>query len=233
MQSPQSLHILIVEDNDGLREATAAFLQDLGHRVTSLDCAEDIDNTPTHGLPDLYIIDVNLPGENGFSLAERIRKSHPTTGIVLMTARGQLQDRLEGYACGADNYLIKPVEQAELLACVNSLARRVRASAPIAENPTLALNSQTWWLTGPKEQVLLTQGEGLLLAAMSRAAGQQLERWQAMQLIDTKDKGLLPANLEMRISALRKKLSACGAPEDTIRTLRGYGYALGYPLKVV
>jgi len=81
MQSPQSLHILIVEDNDGLREATAAFLQDLGHRVTSLDCAEDIDNTPTHGLPDLYIIDVNLPGENGFSLAERIRKSHPTTGI--------------------------------------------------------------------------------------------------------------------------------------------------------
>ena len=233
MQSPQSLHILIVEDNDGLREATTAFLQNQGHRVTSLDCAEEIDNTPTHSLPDLYLIDVNLPGENGFSLAERIRQSHPTAGIVLMTARGQLQDRLEGYACGADNYLIKPVEQAELLACINSLGRRVRPAETSGPTSSLELNSQTWWLTGPKEPVLLTQGESLLLAAMSRAPGQQLERWQAMQLIDTKDKGLLPANLEMRISALRKKLSACGAPEDTIRTLRGYGYALGYPLKVV
>lgn len=233
MQPPLSLHILIVEDNDGLRDATTVFLQDQGHRVTSLDCAEDVDNTPTHGLPDLYIIDVNLPGENGFSLAERIRQSHPTAGIVLMTARGQLQDRLEGYSCGADNYLIKPVEQAELLACINSLARRVKPTESSGQNHSLELNSQTWWLSGPKEPVLLTQGESLLLAALSRAPGQQLERWQAMQLIDPKDKGLLPANLEMRVSTLRKKLSACGAPEDTIRTIRGYGYALGYPLKVV
>lgn len=234
MPTVQSLHILIVEDNDGLREATCAFLQAQGHRVSSLECAEDVDNTHTPGLPDLYIIDVNLPGENGFSLAERIRKSHPTAGIVLMTARGQLQDRLEGYECGADNYLIKPVEQTELLACINSLARRVKTIQPPAKaTPALELNSQTWWLTGPRAPVLLTQGEGLLLAALSRAPGQQLERWQAMQLIDTKDKGLLPANLEMRISTLRKKLAAIGAPEETIRTLRGYGYALGYPIMVV
>lgn len=233
MTAPLPLHILIVEDNDGLREATTTFLQDQGHRVTSLDCAEEVDNTPTLSMPDLYIIDVNLPGETGFSLAERIRQSHPTVGIVLMTARGQLQDRLEGYTCGADNYLIKPVEQTELLACINSLARRLKTTASSSTAPVVELNSQTWWLTGPKEPVLLTQGESLLLAALSRAPGQQLERWQAMQLIDTKDKGLLPANLEMRISALRKKLSTCGAPEDTIRTLRGYGYALGYPLIVV
>lgn len=234
MNTAPSLSILIVEDNDSLREAITAFLTDLGHRVTGLDCAEDVDNTPTLGLPDLYIIDVNLPGENGFSLAQRVRDSHPSAGIVLMTARGQLQDRLEGYGCGADNYLIKPVEPSELLACINSLARRIKPTVPGTINtPLLELNSQTWWLSGPKDLVLLTQVEGVLLAALSRAPGQQLERWQAMQLIDTKEKGLLPANLEMRISTLRKKLSACGAPENTIRTLRGLGYALGTPVRVI
>lgn len=232
MTARPSLHILVVEDNDSLREATVDFLQTHGHQVMGVVCAEDVDDTPTRDLPDLYLVDVNLPGEDGFSLVERIRKSQPQAGIVLMTARGQLTDRLEGYSSGADNYLIKPVEQSELLVCVNNLARRLKTSAQPARE-TLELNNQTLSLKGPQGTVILTHGESSLLAAFSRAAGQKLERWQAMQLIDTKDKGLVPANLEMRISGLRKKLSACGAPEDAIRTLRGFGYALSCPVKLV
>lgn len=226
-----SLHILVVEDNDSLREATVEFLQSQGHHATGVVLAEDVDDTPTRDLPDLYLIDVNLPGENGFSLAERIRRSQPLAGIVLVTARGQLNDRLEGYATGADNYLIKPVEKLELLACVNNLARRLKPS----REPTsaLVLNNAKLLLSGPEAEISLTQGEGLLLAALCRAAGQKLERWQAMQLIDNKDKGLVTANLEMRISALRKKLSACGAGPDAIRTLRGFGYGLNCQIKVL
>lgn len=229
--APPSLHILVIEDNDGLREATVDFLIRQGHQTTGVVCAEDVDDTPTRDLPDLYLIDVNLPGENGFSLAERIRQSQPTAGIVLMTARGQLHDRLEGYNCGADNYLTKPVEQAELLVCINNLARRLKPQA-ISDNTALALNSQLLRLSGPQGDVTLTHGESLLLAAFSRAAGQKLERWQVMQLVDTKDKGLVAANMEMRISSLRKKLSACGAPDDAIRTIRGFGYALSCPISV-
>ncbi len=230
--STPALHILVVEDNDSLREATVDFLHAQGHQVTGVVCAEEVDDTPTRDVPDLYLIDVNLPGENGFSLADRIRQSQPLAGIVLMTARGQLSDRLEGYSCGADNYLIKPVEQAELLVCIQNLARRVKGGAAAAPHG-LHLNSQTQRLSGPLGQATLSHGEGLLLAAFCRAAGQKLERWQAMQLVDTKDKGLVPANLEMRISALRKKLSACGAPDDAIRTLRGFGYALSCPIQLV
>lgn len=113
MRQTPSLHILVVEDNDSLRDATVDFLNAQGHQATGVVCAEDVDDTPTRGVPDLYLIDVNLPGEDGFSLAERIRQSQPMAGIVVMTARGQLNDRLEGYASGADNYLIKPVEQSE------------------------------------------------------------------------------------------------------------------------
>lgn len=225
MTPTPSLHILVVEDNDSLREATVDFLQTQGHQVMGVASAEDVDDTPTRDLPDLYLVDVNLPGEDGFSLAQRIRKSQPLAGIVLMTARGQLNDRLEGYTAGADNYLIKPVEQAELLICIHNLACRIKTSTQ-PQQEGLTLDMQTLRLSGPKGQSTLSHGESLLLAAFCRAAGQKLERWQAMQLVDPQDKGLLPANLEMRISALRKKLSSCGAPDDAIRTLRGFGYAL-------
>ncbi|MFM1924294.1 MAG: hypothetical protein RIT44_100 [Pseudomonadota bacterium] len=227
-----TLHILIVEDNDNLREATQELLAQQGHQVTAMSCAEDVDDTPTRDVPDLYLIDVNLPGENGFSLAERIRKSHPAAGIVLMTARGQLEDRLLGYTCGADNYLVKPVEQSELLVCIQSLARRIKPAKPHAE-ADLVLDVQALSLRGPLESVSLTYPESLLLMAMTRAVGQKLERWQAMQLIDAKDKGLSPANLEMRISALRKKMDTCGAPAEAIRTIRGFGYALSCHVKVL
>lgn len=231
MHTP-ALHILMVEDNDSLREATQAFLVRHGHQVTALACAEDVDDTPTRDVPDLYLIDVNLPGENGFSLAQRIRHSHPSAGIVLMTARGQLQDRLQGYSCGADNYLAKPVEQAELLVCIQSLARRLKPAA-VNEQTDLFLDVQALNLKGPMGSASLTYTESLLLTAMSRAAGQKLERWQAMQLIDAKDKGLGPANLEMRISSLRKKMESCGVPKDTIYAIRGFGYALSVRISIV
>lgn len=227
-----SLHIMVLEDNDSLREATVGFLHAQGHQVIGLVCAEEVDDTPTRDLPDVYLIDVNLPGENGFSLAKRIRQSQPLAGIVLMTARGQLTDRLEGYNVGADNYLIKPVEQPELLACINNLGRRLKSALrPITADFTL--NCQTMSLCGPKGSASLTYGETLLLTGLIRAAGQKLERWQAMQLVDTKDKGLLPANLEMRISNLRRKLTACGAAYDAIRTLRGFGYGLQLQISIV
>ncbi|MEY4663021.1 MAG: hypothetical protein RLZZ239_1494, partial [Pseudomonadota bacterium] len=95
------------------------------------------------------------------------------------------------------------------------------------------LDVQALSLRGPLESVSLTYPESLLLMAMTRAVGQKLERWQAMQLVDAKDKGLSPANLEMRISALRKKMDACGAPAEAIRTIRGFGYALSCHVKVL
>lgn len=228
-QSATSLHILVIEDNDSLRQATVDFLCQHGHQATGLVCAEDVDDTPLGFVPDLYLIDVNLPGEDGFSLAQRLRLAQPSAGIVVITARGQLQDRLQGYQIGADNYLIKPVESVEMLACINSLAMRLK---PPARQSELVLDGQSLKLRGPQGETQVSQGEFLLLASMCRAAGHKLERWQAMQLIDPNDKGLVGANLEMRISALRKKLVVCGAPEDAIRTLRSYGYSLTHPITI-
>lgn len=229
---PLALHIVVVEDNDNLREATVEFLRAHGHSAYGLVCAEDVDDTPMRDVPDIYLIDVTLPGEDGFSLAQRVRASQPLAGIVLMTARSQLADRLEGYNSGADIYLTKPVERDEMLACVARLGHRLKA-VPRNDSGGFILNTQTLVLSGPRGETSLTHGEGLLLTALCRAPGHKLERWQAMQLVDAKDKGLVPANLEMRISALRKKLATCGADADAIRTLRGIGYALCCEVRVV
>lgn len=229
MHPAVSLNILVVEDNDSLRGATVDFLRHNGHQSIGVVSAEDVDDTPQASMTDLYLIDVNLPGEDGFSLAQRLRKAQPGAGIVVITARSQLQDRLQGYQVGADNYLIKPVEQAEMLACINNLALRLKPQAG-NDGTSIVLDGRALRLHGPQGDAAVTHGEYMLLASMCRAAGNKLERWQAMQLIDPNDKGLVGANLEMRISALRKKLNACGAPEDAIRTLRGYGYALSCPI---
>lgn len=231
MKRAPLLHILLVEDNDSLREAIVDLLSSDGHQITAVAMAEDVDDTPTRDNPDLYLIDVNLPGENGFSLAERVRASQPEAGVVIMTARSQLDDRLEGYSVGADIYLVKPVEPAELLACINNLAHRLK---PLRVPPKklITVDSTALRLSGPGGATGLTRAEAVLLIALNRAAGQKLERWQVMRLIDPEDKGLVPANLEMRISSLRKKLTACGAEDGAIRTIRGFGYALGVSIKV-
>lgn len=232
MPSPVSLNILVVEDNDSLRDATVDFLRQSGHRVAGVISAEEVDDTPMTLIPDLYLVDVNLPGEDGFSLARRLRRAQPMVGIVVVTARQQLQDRLEGYQQGADHYLIKPVEQAELLACISSLALRLKPfSREVSGQVTL--DSQTLVLRGPCGEHVLTTAEFTLLVAMCRAAGHTLERWQAMQVLDPSDKGLVPANLEVRISTLRKKISACSGTEQAIRTLRGYGYTLSQAVSIV
>ncbi len=219
------LKILVVEDSDALREATVSMLRADGHDVSGVFCAEDVDDLPSPHMPDLYIVDINLPEEDGLSLVKRIRASQPLVGIILMTAHNQLEDRIEGYQSGADIYLTKPVERAELRACVIRLASRLGAYQS-SETECLVLNQMSLSLKGPEGECRLTGTESRLLLAMSRVAGKCLERWQAMEIIDPQRRGLSASNLDVRVSGLRKKLRVCGGPDNAIRAERGQGYRL-------
>ena len=220
-----SLRIVVVEDCDALRATTVSMLLADGHSVSGVFCAEDVDDTPADPMPDLYIVDINLPNEDGLSLVNRIRRSQPLVGIILMTARHQLDDRIRGYHEGADIYLQKPVEQSELRACVARLAHRLSAIRQ-AKPDHLLLQSISLTLQGPAGEETLSAPEAQLLLALSRVGGQCLERWQAMEIIDPTRKGLSPSSLEVRISGLRRKLKSCGGPEQAIKAERGQGYRL-------
>lgn len=222
------LNILVVEDHDMLREVTVALLQAHGHQARGAMCAEEVDDLPGLELPDLYVIDLNLPGEDGLSLARRLRRARPGVGVIMATARTQLADRVAGYGHGADIYLPKPVDPAELLAAVQALGQRIRQ---VPQEQLLQLDVQRLRLQGPQgELVHLTPTEVQLLVALSQAAQQTLARWQVAVHLKLDTAGSQRTNLDVRLSQLRKKLREAGAPEPCLQAIRNHGYRLCVPL---
>lgn len=231
---PIALKILVVEDNDELRAATLVFLQNQGHYVRGVSMAEDIDDMAGGFLPDVYVIDLNLPDEDGLSLTRRLRASHPGVGIIITTARTQIGDKVVGYESGADHYLPKPVHPQELLACANALGKRLHMRSQQLHD-ALSVNLTGMFVTGSLGSVSLTSSDILILTALARAPGQSLERWQIAEIISCNNTVSSPstATMEMRIARLRKKLVHAGSPLPGIKAVHKVGYALCCPVVIV
>lgn len=228
------LRILVVEDHEGLRETTVEYLETQGHAVQGFDCAEELDECEELSHTDIVLIDVGLPGEDGFSLARRLRAAQPGLGIIMLTARNQEEDKVVGYDNGADLYLTKPFSPRTLQAAILALSRRLHPDELInASEAVLRLDPATLQLQGPLTTVDLSESECGVLAGLARANGHHLESWQLIELtgkdLDTYSK----ASLEVLIVRLRKKLLSAGAPEHAIKAMRGRGYRLSIPLILV
>ena len=128
MDSP--LKMIVVEDHDGLREVTVSTLCALGHDACGVNCGKALDDALGVFRPDLLILDLNLPGEDGLGIARRMRTARPDIGIIMVTVREQIHDRIAGYGDGADIYLTKPTSIEELDAAIKALSRRLRAGSP-------------------------------------------------------------------------------------------------------
>ena len=227
------LSIVLVEDNDDLRELTADALRAEGHRVTALSCAEELEDKAGGAAADLFLIDLNLPGEDGFSLARRIRQVQPLVGILIVSARSELQDKVQGYDCGADAYLPKPVPFEELRAAINSFARRHQVQHSTQSSTGEALRLQQRELHGPADQVRLTGAEETLLTALARAPSGRLENWQLLELFGMDSADASKTSLEVRITRLRKKLVQVGADARCLESIHAVGYQLTVPVQVV
>ena len=218
------LNIVVVEDHDALRDVTVEALIQRGHNVRGVDCAEAVPEEPGATPIDLMVIDLNLPGEDGISLAARIRAAQPDIGIIMVTARIQVRDRMAGYDSGADIYLTKPTSTDELVAAVQALTRRIKPDA-LRESPfTVHMGALT--LQGPLGKASLSSHEAATLAAFVRAKDQQLESWQLIAVSDSEASEPSKKTLDVQIVRLRKKLQQCGAQEHSIKAIRGQGYRL-------
>jgi len=227
------LNIVVVEDHNRLRNVTVQVLTDVGHHALGLSCAEEVEDALGSFVPDLFVIDIGLPGEDGLSLCSRLRASHPNIGIIMATARSDLHDKVQGYASGADIYLPKPVDVAELLAAVSALARRLKSVSVADADTTLTLHEQTLTLMGPTHNVSLTQHEALLLAALARAPRQTLEHWQvAHNLGHAGDEESSKSSVEVRVARLRKKLALASGNAQTLKAIRLQGYKLCVVVRV-
>ena len=228
------LNIVLVEDHDALREVMVEVLSAKGHHVTGLDCAEALDDQFSRGPIDLLVADLNLPGEDGFSLVQRVRQAQPLIGIIMVTARHEVTDKVTGYSMGADIYLSKPVAPDELTAAVSSIARRLSAQTSHTssqETLSLRLDTRKLMLSGPLGEASVTDTESVILTALARAPSQRLEIWQILEMLGINMDTYNKSTFEVRIARLRKKILQVGGDKSSLRVVRMSGYQLCTPLQ--
>lgn len=233
--STPRLNLVLVEDHDILRGMLQQALEEAGHKVIALSCAEELEDVAGGQPVDIFLIDLNLPGEDGLSLTERVRTAYPLAGLIVITARSSLDDKLEGYSRGADMYLTKPVEVSELCGAVAAFARRWQRTHELmsqTQSFTLSQHQMTLCKTG-HAPVTLTSSETSILVTLARAPGQRVAYWQIAETLGVDLESYAKASLEVRMVRLRKKIVEAGADSSCIESVRNHGYQLCIPLKVV
>ena len=229
------LNIVVVEDNDDLRESIVEVLDARGHQVIGLSCAESLSDEGARTPIDLLVVDLNLPGEDGLSLARRLRHTQPALSILILTARNTVRDKVDGYEAGADMYLTKPVSIEELSAAVKSIERRFQLQHATHSVPDgLVLDSAGLKATGPGGSVELSVTEVALLSALARAPSRRLAYWQLLEVMTPGLTGANQGSLAVRMTRLRKKLNGTGFEGTTIQAVRQEGcYQLCLPVQLL
>jgi len=225
------LRVAVVEDHAVLCNMFVDHLANDGHAVAGFSCAEELDEHLAQSHIDLLVLDINLPGESGYSIAERLRHAHAGMAIVMLTSRTAEGERIRGYRSGADVYLPKPVSPAELSAVVDRVAHRLLAERTPSGAPVLDLSKLR--LVSPAAEVDLGRSEVILLKALVEAPARRLEYWRMLELIERAPDDAGRAALELVISRLRKKLLAAGLPLPCIKAIRGEGYLLCGALRIL
>jgi DNA-binding response OmpR family regulator len=218
--------ILLVEDDQRLAELVRTYLQSNGFRVGVEHSGERVVEHLQSDPPDLVILDLGLPGRDGFVVCKELR-SASNVPILILTARDNDIDHVVGLELGADDYVVKPVEPRVLVARINALFRRSKAAAGpeprMIKFGDLSINAASRAVTIEGRDVGLSSNEFDLLFFLACRAGEIQSRETLYQQLYKREYDGLDRTLDVRISHLRKKLGDAGAPER-IRTVWGHGY---------
>lgn len=224
-------HLLVVDDDQRIRTLLQKFLARNGFLVTGARDAAHARRLLSGLEFDMLIIDIMMPGEDGFSLTQDLRRTL-TTPILLLTARGDTDDRIKGLEMGADDYLAKPFEPKELLLRVNAILRRVPKKDVIVEPPkTLQMadvrydvsRSELW---RGDERVRLTATENALMKIFASRAHETISRAQLVVDLGKGDGSAQERAIDVQITRLRRKLEADPKQPRYLQTVRGAGYML-------
>ncbi len=218
-------HLLLVDDDDRIRELLKRYLTQAGARVSAAGDAAGARRLLTAMDFDLLILDVMMPVEDGFSLAESVRKSSKVP-IILLTARGMPEDRIRGLSIGADDYVAKPFEPAELTLRINAILRRtvtLHGEAPesVAFGP-YTLNTVRGELTRDGAPVRLTEAEAALLRVLAARPGEVVSREDLAQRTGAG----LDRSVDVQVTRLRRKIETDPRAPIYLQTVRGVGYKL-------
>jgi DNA-binding response OmpR family regulator len=220
------MQLLIVEDDRRLANQLKKGLDEQGHSATVASDGTQGLETAKHGEFDVLILDVMLPGLDGFSIVRRLRAVGKTTPILLLTARDAAEDVVTGLDAGADDYLTKPFSFKVLLARIRALSRR-RSVEPRTHLQVgdLVLDPAAWEVKRAGSLVYLTKTEYILVELLMRNAGRVITRSRLIDEVWGRDRDVENNTLDVFIRQLRAKIDPPGRAK-LIHTIRGIGYSL-------
>ncbi|MGE4217859.1 MAG: response regulator [Alphaproteobacteria bacterium] len=237
------IHIAVVDDDPDIREVISTYLSEEGYCVSACVSGDEL-WTALDGRPaELVILDVRLNAENGFEIAKALR-SKSDIGIIMLTAKADVVDRVVGLEVGADDYVVKPFHLRELAARVKSVLRRRTPPGEAGSTETSSLNQDTphegsvlrfadWkldedrrQLSGPDGDVDLTAGEFDLLVALVTHPQRALSRDQLLDFARGRSATLFDRSIDVQIGRLRRKIEVDPKKPAIIKTVRGAGYML-------
>ncbi len=226
------VHIAVVDDERDIRDTVAEYLEMNGYKVSKADGGPALRKLAEQGRVDLAVLDVTMPGEDGLSIARWLRE-HSGAGVIMLTARDSVIDRVVGIEMGADDYVTKPFDLRELLARVKAVLRRVgRAAALETSNGyrevrfgACRLDLDGHKLYGPDGgEIPLTAMEFDLLQAFAERPNRVLTRDQLLDLAHNRDFEPFDRSIDIRIARIRRKIETDPAKPAVIKTVRGAGY---------
>lgn len=218
------MRITLVEDNESLAKGIKNFLLDQGHAVDWLPDGDEADRFLEAEGSDLVIVDVNLPGMSGLDVVRGLRRRGSAMPVIILTARGDTLDRVEGLDAGADDYLVKPFQMAELAARIRALSRRRPEMQSHKERVgPLMFDRSGRQLGGPSGPIDLPRRELALFECLLDHSGRIVPKERIAERLYGVGSEVEPNAVELLISRLRRKLAGTGVE---IRTVRGLGYLL-------
>ena len=231
MTNPES--ILIVDDDPRILRLVSHYLKREGYSIQTVTSAREAREQLSFLPPDLIILDVGLPGEDGFTLARDIR-TQTNIPIIMLTGRTDTVDKVVGLELGADDYITKPFEERELLARIRSVLRRCRVTAPVPAKVGGIAHFAGWrldltrheLLTATGESIYLTGHEFRLLQAFVLHPNRVLSRDELMDQIAGRNWNPFDRSIDVLIAKLRKKIEPNPTQPTLIKAIRGEGYKL-------
>jgi len=218
-------HILVIDDDARLRELLAQFLSENGFRVSAAADAADARGRMAGLVFDLLVLDLMMPGESGLEFAADLRRSD-NVPILMLTAMGEAEDRINGLERGADDYLTKPFEPRELLLRINNILKRVPGPDEIPDEISLGsalYNIARCELSRDGEPIRLTDVEAALLGALAGRSGAVLSRDELTELTGA---GGGERTIDVQVTRLRRKIEPNPKLPVYLLTVRGKGYVL-------
>lgn len=219
------MKILIIEDEKLLADSLQTLLTKKGFEVEAAYDGETGEEYAELGIYDLLILDVMMPGMNGYEVAKKVRAKKCGTPILMLTAKSDLEDRITGLNAGADYYLTKPFDTRELLACINALLRRqgTQVNEVVLGNTSLDLSSGT--LVCGANSVRLSAKEFDIMRFLLQSGNRNLSKEVILARVWGYDSDAVENHVEVYVGFLRRKLSSIGS-NIRIETIRRMGYHL-------